>query len=56
MGRTRTDEFRKDAVCIGLTSELTRKQVASDLGVVMTTLNKWITTHPLPDSGLQSKP
>ena len=45
MGRTRTDEFRKDAVRIALTSGLTRKQVASDLGVGMSTLNKWITLH-----------
>ncbi len=39
MGRTRTDEFRKDAVRIALTSGLTRKQVADDLGVGMSTLN-----------------
>ena len=45
MGRTRTDEFRKDAVRIALTSGLTRKQVADDLGVGMSTLNKWITQH-----------
>ena len=45
MGRTRTDEFRKDAVRLALTSGLTRKQVASDLGVGMSTLNKWITAH-----------
>jgi transposase len=45
MGRTRTDEFRKDAVRIALTSGLTRKQVADDLGVGMSTLNKWITAH-----------
>ena len=45
IGGTRTDEFRKDAVRIALTSGLTRKQVASDLGVGMSTLNKWITTH-----------
>ncbi|MFT4707096.1 MAG: transposase, partial [Ascidiaceihabitans sp.] len=38
MGRTRTDEFRKDAVRIALTSGLTRKQVADDLGVGMSTL------------------
>ena len=30
MGQTRTDEFRKDAVRIVLTSGLTRKQIASD--------------------------
>ena len=43
MRHGRTDEFRKDAVRIALTSGLTRKQVADDLGVGMSTLNKWIT-------------
>ncbi len=43
MGQTRTDEFRKDGVRIALTSGLTRKQVANDRGVGMSTLNKWIT-------------
>jgi transposase len=37
MGLKRTDEFRKDAVRIALTSGLTRKQVANDLGVGMST-------------------
>lgn len=50
MGTKRTDEFRTDAVRIALTSGLTRKQVASDLGVGVSTLNKWISTHPLPGS------
>ena len=45
MGLKRTDEFRQDAVRIGLTSGLTRKQVADDLGIGMSTLNKWITAH-----------
>ena len=59
MGQTRTDEFRKDAVRIALSSKdqdlirgikfpedgLTRKQIASDLGVGMSTLNKWIPAH-----------
>ena len=45
MGLKRTDEFRKDAVRIALTSGLTRKQVAGDLGVGMSTLNKWITAY-----------
>jgi len=38
-GTERTDEFRADAVRIALTSGLTRKQVADDLGVGMSTLN-----------------
>ncbi len=33
MGLKQTDEFRQDAVRIALTSGLTRKQVADDLGV-----------------------
>ena len=33
MGTKRTEEFRKDAVRIALTSGLTRKQVAGDLGI-----------------------
>ncbi len=45
MGLKRTDDFRQDAVRIALTSGLTRKQVADDLGVGMSTLNKWITAH-----------
>jgi len=45
MGLKRTDEFRQDAVRIALTSGLTRRQVADDLGVGMSTLNKWITQH-----------
>ena len=33
MGLKRTDEFRQDAVRMALTSGLTRKQVAGDLGL-----------------------
>ena len=45
MGMKRTAEFRADAVRIALTSGLTRRQVASDLGVGLSTLNKWVTAH-----------
>ena len=45
MGLQRTDEFRQDAVRIALTNGLTRKQVADDLGIGMSALNKWITSH-----------
>jgi hypothetical protein len=40
MGLKRTDEFCQDAVRIALTSGLTRKQIADNLGVGMSTLNK----------------
>ncbi len=45
MGLKRTAEFRQDAVRIALTIGLTRQQVADDLDVGMSTLNKWITAH-----------
>ncbi len=45
MGLKRTDAFRQDAVRIALTSGPSRKQVADDLGVGMSTLNKLITAH-----------
>ena len=45
MGLKRADEFRANAVRIALTSWLSRKQVASDLGVGLSTLNKWVTAH-----------
>ena len=45
MGLKRTDEFRQYAVRIALTSALARKQVADDLGVGMSKLNKWITAY-----------
>lgn len=45
MGTKGTDEFRADAVRIALTSDLTRRQVASDLGVGLSALNKWVTAY-----------
>ena len=44
-GTKTNGRIRADAVRIALTSGLTRKQVADDLGVEMSTLNKWITAH-----------
>ena len=37
-----TDEFCRDAVRIAATSGLTRPQTAADLGVGLSTLNKWV--------------
>ena len=37
-----TAEFKREAVRIALTSGLPRKQVAADLGVGHSTLNKWV--------------
>jgi len=35
-------EFRREAVRLALTSGLTRKQLAADLGIGFSTLNKWV--------------
>ena len=35
-------EFRREAVRVALTSGLTRKQIATDLGVGFSTLNNWV--------------
>ena len=45
MGTGRTDEFHKDAVRIALTSGLSRRQVADDLGRGFSTLNTWVSAH-----------
>jgi transposase len=45
MGTGRTDEFRIDTVRIALTSGLSRRQVADDLGGGFSTLNKWVSAH-----------
>ena len=44
-----TDEFRRDAVRIVISSGLTRPQVSSDLGVGLSTLNKWVQKHQHDD-------
>ena len=49
-----TDAFRRDAVRMATTSGLTRPQLSSDLGVGLSTLNKWVQQHQHDDlkSGL----
>jgi transposase len=44
-----TDEFHRDAVRIATTSGLTRPQISSDLGVGLSTLNKWVQKHQHDD-------
>lgn len=41
MAATHSDEFKRDGVRMALTSGLTRRQVASDLGIGLSTLGKW---------------
>lgn len=42
MAARHTEEFKQEAVRIALTSGLTRRQAASDLGVGFSTLSKWL--------------
>jgi transposase len=51
MGQNKSDEFKQDAVRIALTSGLTRRQVSSDLGVGLSTLNKWIKQIGIAETG-----
>ena len=58
MAAIHSDAFTRDAVRIAPTRGLTRRQVASDLGVGLSTLNKWVkaisdeTGPPDPDQNL----
>ena len=47
-------EFRKEAVRLALTSGLTRQQVAEDLGIGFSTLNRWVQKDQ--DEALMSGP
>ena len=49
MAKRYTDEFRRDAVLIATTSGLTRPQLSLDLGVGLSTLNKWVQQHQHDD-------
>ena len=49
MAKRYTDEFRRDAVRMATTSGLTGPQLSSDLGVGLSTLNKWVQQHQHDD-------
>ncbi len=49
MATRRSEEFRHEAVRLALTSGLTRTQIAADLGVGLSTLNKWVQKHQHDD-------
>ena len=45
MNLKRSDAFKLKSVQLVLTSGLTRKQVATDLGIGFSTLNKWVAEY-----------
>ena len=48
-GKEIQDDFRRDAVRIATTSGFTRPHLSSDLGVGLSTLNKWVQPHQHDD-------
>ncbi len=40
-----TEDFKREAVRIALTSGLSRRRVAADLGVGLSTLGKWVSQY-----------
>jgi transposase len=49
MAKRSTDEFWRDAVRMAISSGLKRPRVSSDLGVGLSTLNKWVQHHQHDD-------
>ncbi|WP_083098655.1 transposase [Pseudophaeobacter leonis] len=41
-GKRQTPEFRREAVRLALTSGRTRREIAGDLGVGLSTLTRWV--------------
>jgi len=49
MGTKKTAEFRADAVRLALNGGRSRRQLAKDLGVGFSTLNKWVAEYQQAD-------
>lgn len=45
MSLKKSNAFKSEAVQLALTSGLTRKEVAADLGIGFSTLNKWVAEY-----------
>jgi transposase len=47
-----TEDFKQEAVRIAVTSGLSRRRVAADLGVGLSTLGKWVTQYRPADMSI----
>jgi transposase len=45
MGQRHGEDFKREAVRLALSSGLSQTQIASDLGIGLSTLGKWIATY-----------
>ena len=54
MGQKVTSEFKQEVVRVALTSGLTRKQIASDFQIALSTLSRWIREER--DNVIESEP
>ncbi len=45
MGQRHGEDFQREAVRLALSRGLSRKQVAADLGIGLSTLGKWISAY-----------
>ena len=49
--KNHTEDFKQEAVRIALSSGLSRRRVAADLGVGLSTLGKWVSQYRPSDLG-----
>lgn len=49
MGHGHGEDFKREAVRLALSSGLSRKRVAADLGIGLSTLGKWIARYRTED-------
>mgnify|MGYP001601326982 CR=1 FL=1 len=52
MSVKKSEEFKREAINLVLTSGLSQKQVAADLGIGKSTLGKWMSQHRSSPEGL----
>ena len=55
-GNRPTPEFRREAVRLALTSGRTRRDIADDLGIGLSTLTRWVRQDRDADEPLEDEP
>ena len=55
-GKRPTPEFRREAVRLALTSGRTRRDIADDLGIGLSTLTRWVRQDRDADEPLEDEP